>query len=79
MAYWFAFVDISTSAPGTRPGLSAVHFVDTNQGSSELPVFLVNSLEVRMRVYEDPLALVIKVRALCDLLKVLHCVLFRPK
>lgn len=79
MAYWLAFVDISTSAPGTRPGLSAVHFVDTNQGSSKLPVLLVNSLEVRMRVYEDPLTLVIEVRALGDLLKIFQGVLFWPK
>jgi len=79
MAYWLALVDIFTSAPGTRPGLSAVHFVDTNQGSSKLPVLLVNKLEVRMRVYEDLLPLVIEVRAFGDLLEIFQSVLFRPK
>jgi len=79
MAYWLALVDIFTSAPGTRPGLSAVHFVDTNQGSFKLPVLLVNNLEVRMRVYEDLLTLVIEVRAFGDLLEIFQNVLFRAK
>ncbi len=79
VAYWLAFVDISTSAPGTCPSFSAVHFVDANDGPAKLPVLFVNSLEVGVRAYKNPLTLVIEIRALGDLLKIFQSVLFRSK
>ena len=69
VAHLLAFVNVLAPAFGTALAFNRVDLVDTKRGTFESSVPFVDSLEMRMRAYEDFVALVIEIAALSDLLE----------